>query len=202
MKTSLVFSFLILFYFSINAQTVVVAVDKMNVFYLGVDNPVAIGIEGVADEKLKVTTDNGKIIKKEKGRYVAYLERTGIANIIIEWDGQKVLKPFRVKQIPDPRVKYNCIELGYFNGLIADLQNFDFDAKCKVISYTCTLVVNNENPKQVKVNGSISDELNLMLSKFKKGDKVIFSDVYVKCHGDKVARLIKDEIKCSNNRQF
>jgi hypothetical protein len=47
MKKSLLASLFFLFSFSINAQTVVVATDKMNVFYTGVDNPVAIAVEGI-----------------------------------------------------------------------------------------------------------------------------------------------------------
>ena len=198
MKTILVFYFLIFFSFSINAQTVVVAVDKMNVFYLGVDNPIAIAIEGVADEKLKVSIDNGEIIKKEIGHYVAHLERTGTANIIIEWDGQKVLKPFRVKQIPDPRViiasrDRNSCAYG-FTGLIASVENFNFDARCRVVSYTCTCNYKNEDTKQAQVNGITSNEVSRILSNLKKGDKVTFSNIKVMCPGDKVPRFIKDNI--------
>ena len=198
MKTTLVFCFLSLFLFSINAQTVVVAVDKMNVFYLGVDNPVAIAIEGISDEKLKVTIDNGEIIKKEKGHYIAHLERTGTANIMIEWDDQKVLKTFRVKQIPDPRViigsrdRNSCAHT--FNGLIATLDNFDFAAQCKVVSYTCTCNYKNEDAKQAQVNGMTSAEVSRILSHLKKGDKVTFSNIKVMCPGDKVPRFIKDNI--------
>ena len=198
MKTTLAFIFLSLFYFSIKAQTVVVEADKMNVFYLGVDNPIAIAIEGVADEKLKVTIDNGEIIKKERGHYMARLEKTGTANIIVEWDNQKVLKLFRVKQIPDPRVVIGSRDRNFyvygFNGLITILDNFDFDAQCRVVSYTCTCNYKNEDSKQAQVTGKISSEVTQLLNNLKKGDKVTFSDIKVTCPGDKVPRFIKDNI--------
>ncbi len=112
-----------LFFFSIllNAQTVVIANDKMNVFYLGIHNPVSVAVEGVADEKIKVSTDNGVIIKKERGRYDAIPDVSGIGNIIIEWEGKKEIKPFKVKAFPDPLIDLGDWSTGFnpkiFNGI-------------------------------------------------------------------------------------
>ncbi len=199
MTKSLLVSLIFLFSFSLNAQTVVIAADKMNVFYLGVDNPVAVAVESVLNEKLKISTDNGVIIKTEKNDFIVRPERTGIGNIIIEWDGQKVLKPFRVKRIPDPVVKLinkksYFIEETPINGLIADLENFDFDAICRIVSYTCSVVAENGESRQAKVNGPTSSELSRILSNVKKGDKVIFSGISVRCPGDKVPRLLSESI--------
>ncbi len=174
MKKTAIFTILISFLIKIQAQTIVIAADKMNVFYIGVDNPVAVAVEGVLNEKLKISTDNGVIIKNEKNDFIVRPERTGIGNIIIEWDGQKVLKPFRVKDIPDPVVRCCCLDrdsILFFNGLVADLQNFDFDARCQVVNYECVYIPSNGDAQQIKVNGNISPELTKVLANFKKGDK-------------------------------
>ena len=199
MKTVLVFGFLSLFSFSIKAQTVVVAVDKMNVFYVGLNNPVAIAVEGVADEKLKVSSDNGQITKTERGHYNAILERAGTCNITVEWDGQKIIKPFRVKAIPNPRIVVGerdgtYIYAGSFNGMIALIVNFDINASCSVVSYTCTLASLGGDVKSVKVIGPMSPEVSTLLDTAKKGDKVIFSDIAVRCPGDLAPRLYKEII--------
>ncbi len=199
MKKFLLVSLLFFLFISLNAQTVVIAADKMNVFYIGVDNPVIVAVEGILSEKLKISTDNGVILKTEKNDFIVRPERTGIGNIIIEWDGQKILKPFRVKRIPDPVVKL-INKKSYFidetpiNGLIADLENFDFYAICRIVSYTCSVVPENGENRQAKVNGSTSSELSRILSNVKKGDKVIFSDISVRCPGDKVPRLLSESI--------
>ena len=199
MKISLVFGFLFLFLFSINAQTVVVAADKMNVFYFGFTNPVAVAVEGVADEKLKVSSDNGLITKTESGHYNAILERVGTCHITVEWDGQKIVKPFRVKAIPNPQIEVgnsdrNSIQAGSFNGMVARVINCDCEARCSVVGYTCTLASLVGDANSIKVVGAMSPEVSKLLNTAKKGDKVIFSDIEVRCPGDTAPRLYKESV--------
>ena len=87
MKNHLFIAFLCTISFA-NAQSVVIAADKMNVFYLGVDNPVAVAVEGISDDKLTVSIDNGTIKRTGRGAYIAHLDSTGIVHIVVEWDGK------------------------------------------------------------------------------------------------------------------
>lgn len=197
MKTFFVFCFLSLFSFSINAQTVAIATEKMNVFYTGLTNSIVIAVEGIADEKLKVSIDNGQITKTERGHYNVIPQRVGSCNIIIEWEGQKIIKPFRVKAIPNPQIEVGkrggtSINADSFNGMVALIVNFDINGACSVVGYTCTLAGLVDDVKSIKVIGPMSSEVSALLSKAKKGDKVIFSDISVRCPGDLAPRLYKE----------
>ena len=196
MKKPLFIAFLFTISFT-NAQSVVIAADKMNVFYLGVDNPVAVAVEGISDDKLTVSIDNGTIKRTGRGEYTAHLDSTGIAHIAVEWDGKKRLMPFRVKPIPDPIIRaFRGPDHGRYKtefvGVFAILENFDFDARCSVKSYTFTLVRANGEIKQIQVSSSSTDELKTLADNMEKGDKLIISNVFVSCPGDKTVRAMKD----------
>jgi N-acetylmuramoyl-L-alanine amidase len=85
---------------------VAIALDKMNVLYIGLDNPVTIAVSGYKAEDLIVSMKNGSIEGKN-GKYVARVTNTNPAEIIIETieNGQRKLigtQMYRVKHLPDP----------------------------------------------------------------------------------------------------
>ena len=115
----------------------------MNVFYIGVPNPVQISAAGVANSKLNVTMDNGSI-SGSGGKYEVRVTTQGKTNVNVSANGKNYGKfEFRVKLIPNPVAKVNnqaggSIPAGTWKaqqGVIADLENFDFDAKFEVLSF-------------------------------------------------------------------
>ncbi len=109
---------------------VAIALDKMNVFYIGVDNPVTIAVPGVPADKLLVTIDHGTITGNN-GRYIVRVAQTGETTITVAIikNEKKVLlssQLFRIKRIPDPvdgkvaidmDVKYNATPRFYFGNV-------------------------------------------------------------------------------------
>jgi hypothetical protein len=89
MKKLSIFTYFLLFLNQIPAQTVAVQAEKMNVFYIGITNSVTIAIEGVADEKIKVTGSGCDISKAGRGQYNVTTSRPGEAIINVEWEGKK-----------------------------------------------------------------------------------------------------------------
>lgn len=82
-----------------------IALDKMNVFYIGVDNPVTIN-GGVPNEKLLVSIDKGSI-KGSNGKYIVRVTQIGDATITVATikNDKKVLLGtfhFKVKILPEP----------------------------------------------------------------------------------------------------
>lgn len=137
-----------------------VAPTKMNVLYLGVDNPLNIAVSGVADDRLTVETDNG-VITKDKLMYVARPKQVGLAHVHVytEMDGKKLHMgemEFRVKTVPDPVASIKTSEGYKTNGLITKkelldangieimLSNFDFDLNFKVVSFVLSYTLPNE----------------------------------------------------------
>jgi N-acetylmuramoyl-L-alanine amidase len=92
---------------------VAIALDKMNMLYIGVDNPVSLAVSGYNTEDLIISMQNGTIAGKD-GKYIARVSNTNPAEIIIETieNGKRKLlgrQTYRVKRVPDPvdRIAYS-----------------------------------------------------------------------------------------------
>ncbi|MFT3681782.1 MAG: gliding motility protein GldM [Ferruginibacter sp.] len=117
-----------------------VMLDKMNVFYIGVDNPITIS-SGSGWDKTSVSMTGGTLSGSNSNRIVR-VTNPGTATINVSADGKSSKFDFRVKMIPDPigmigpskggRIQSNVFKAQDF--LRAELLNFDFDARFNVTS--------------------------------------------------------------------
>lgn len=116
-----------------------VMLDKMNVFYIGVDNPVTIS-SGTGWDKTKVSMTGGTI-SGNNGKFSVRVGPGTTASITVNADGKSSSFPFRIKRIPDPVFKIGggksrmpAVEFKNQQYCRADLENFDFDLKYNVVS--------------------------------------------------------------------
>ncbi len=133
-------------------KAVVVSPTKMNVFYIGVDNPVEVSVPGVGQNDVNATLNGAGTLKKDPANpasYIANVTASGKCTIDVnaKMDGKVQAmgnKEFRIKRIPDPTpstnggLKGGSAQPGIMkgqSGIAAKLDNFDFDAKFKVISF-------------------------------------------------------------------
>lgn len=120
-----------------------VFLEKMNVVYTGVDNPVTISGGSVGSEKVKVSFTNGSISRVSGDRYVIKPSGPGPAQIIVNADGKAYKFDMRCKRLPDPiatvgQSKGGRISAATFKaqgGVIAKLFDSEFDASFQVVSY-------------------------------------------------------------------
>jgi len=120
-----------------------VFLEKMNVLYQGVENPLTISGGSVGSEKVSVRFTGGELKKVGGDRYIAIPNKTGPAEIIVTADGKSTPFTMRCKQLPDPVVMVGGSSSGSMSaanfkaqgGLIAKLKDSDFDAPFKVVSY-------------------------------------------------------------------
>src|SRR5438046_2955321 len=89
------------------AQTsIAIAPNKMNVFYIGVDNPVSIAAYGATDDKVSVSINGGggTISKVNTGNYVVQVNQfTDDCTIEVTIDGKPIgSSKFRVRSLPAP----------------------------------------------------------------------------------------------------
>ena len=117
-----------------------VMLDKMNVFYIGVDNPVTIGSPSGWD-KTNVSMGGGGSITGSNDKRTVRVSTVGTTSIIVTADGKTSTFPFRCKRIPDPVFKVGSgkprmatVEFKNQQYCRADLENFDFDLKYSVVS--------------------------------------------------------------------
>ncbi len=187
------------FEYEVGLRSASVAADMMNVFYIGVDNPITISAAGVPTAQLNVQTNNVQLSGSGAKR-VAKVTRPGIATITLSGGG---LSPtafkFRVKRIPDPKITIDGRTDGFFrsgrfkiqNRLNATLENFDFEANCKIQSYVLYYEKKNGDPVRVDVTGgNFTGRAGQYVKNARPGDKFVFTDVKARCPGDSRGRRV------------
>ncbi len=119
--------------------------EKMNVVYIGVANPMTISGGSVGAEKVHVSFESpGATITKTTGdHYEARATTPGLAKIIVTANGKAFPFDIRVKNLPLPAGfigskkggSISSAEFKAIGGLIARLEDSDFEAPFKVVSY-------------------------------------------------------------------
>ncbi|MEM9919548.1 MAG: gliding motility protein GldM [Bacteroidota bacterium] len=193
------------FEYEVGLRSANVSADKMNVFYIGVSNPVSVTAAGVSTNDLKVNGSGGGIKMKPagKGKYDVTVNKPGEASITVAGGGLQSTKfPFRVKRIPDPvpvlgagpNKKGGAMGNGEFKaqgGLATILENFDFDAKCKVMGYELTRVAKRQDPVSSNNAGArYNQKSKRLVNAAKPGDTYYFDNVKSKCPGDAAGRRL------------
>ena len=167
-----------------------IALDKMNVLYIGVDNPVSIAASGGGDDKVQVSMSGGggSITKVGTGKYnVRVNSVTDDAKITVSVDGKVAgVSQFRVRTIPDPQATIggrnsgetvNKNELAAQSAVSAWVQNFPFDLKYSVTGYTI-VVDTDEDPIQVEVSGNLfTPQVQSALRKARSGGLVSVENI-------------------------
>ncbi|MFA5417378.1 MAG: GldM family protein [Bacteroidales bacterium] len=172
-----------------------VAPLKMNVFYIGVDNPVSISAPGLAQELIRPVISTGilkkdpkskdwivRIDKKPTGKSLATVSATA------EIDG-KVLQlgtsEFRVKRVPDPIAEIAGQTGGSIDknillsagAIIPNMEDFNFDLYFIVTSYTFGTIVNGDYlPKNIKGN-QFTPEVISLIKNGKSKQKFFFDNI-------------------------
>jgi gliding motility-associated protein GldM len=177
------------FKYTVAAPFATVSPTKMNVFYIGVDNPVQISAAGVSNSKLNVTMDAGTITGSG-GKYSVRVTTQGNTNVNVSANGKSYGKfPFRIKMIPNPIAKVSGMPGGRINsavwkaqkGVVADLENFDFDAKFEVLSFNMFYQPKLQDPGIASANGPYFSAAMLdFIKKAKPGDIFYIEEIKVK----------------------
>jgi gliding motility-associated protein GldM len=173
--------------------------DKMNVFYIGVDNPVTVAAAGYSVEDVSLAIPDATI-KGEKGHYVINVTKPGNVDVSINAktaEGQKKVGGMlvRVKRIPNPIAKLNGATGGgmgasLFRAQIAPaaiLENFEFDAKFTIISFSYSLIAKGrdlegpyivQNRAGCRLTGQgANPNIETSMKRAKAGDKVVIEDI-------------------------
>jgi gliding motility-associated protein GldM len=189
-------SFTQTFEYEVGERSVTISAAKMNVFYIGVDNPVEVSAAGVPSAQIKVAMTGGNITKNGDGTYtVNPTAAPGTKAVVtVSAPGMSGSKEFRIKRIPDPVPYLGGVKLpqkignGTFKGysaIIPLLDGFDFDAKCNLAGFTLVRVAKRQDPESAPNRGArIEGQSAALQSKATPGDKYIFQDIRCKCPGD------------------
>lgn len=173
--------------YQVAAPSLVVSPVKMNVFYIGVDNPVAVSVSGVPGNKIFPSiTGSGNTISRSGNEYVVKVKKQGdvFINVAAELGGERQTmgkKKFRVKTVPSPIAEVGGKSSGSIKknlllaqpGVKADLKNFDFDLTFKITQFTVSAIVKGYERSE-RSNGARFTSQQLALIKGMSGGKKIY----------------------------
>jgi len=183
--------------YMVAAPAVAVAADKMNVLYIGVDNPISVSAAGVSPTDLQVAFNGCGATKTggQGGKFIVKATSPGTLTINVSAKTKDGVKPqgppikFRVKKIPDPvtkvggqsgNVDMKKQQLSQIGGVIADLPGFDFDAKFVVTTFELSAVVKGALKSVVCSGNQLSGEARAILASAGVGSKIFFDNVKAK----------------------
>jgi gliding motility-associated protein GldM len=180
---------------------VAVSPDKMNVLYIGVDNPLTI-TAGAGSEKVSAQFSGGTITKAGGNKYIAKPNQgaSGEHTVTVMIEGKAAGKiMFRVKQLPSPaafvgNLKQGAVPSANFKamgGVIAKLEDAEFDAPFEVVSYRLGAVssdIPDYSPVDNKGSRWTGAAANLV-SKLKPGALVNITDIVVRDPGGRTRTL-------------
>jgi gliding motility-associated protein GldM len=133
--------------YTVGSANASIALDKMNVLYIGVDNPVTIAASGGGDDKVNATISSGTLTRTSAGKYIARVtQQSDDCKITVSVDGKVMgVSQFRVRQIPGAQatvggaISGDNIPAGTFRaqgGVAAWIKDFPFDLKYTVTQFT------------------------------------------------------------------
>ena len=175
--------------YQVARPSAVVSPDKMNVFYVGVDNPVSVSAPGIPKEKLRINIAGGTYTGSN-GKYMvsvaaADISKTANVTVSAEINGKVQSfgsSTFRIKRIPDPKAKFanktggtvSPVLLKSFPTVFAILENFDFDAKFTVTRFELIILKPRADAQQFKANGALTPAMITAMASVTPWDTCVF----------------------------
>ncbi|SDS14087.1 gliding motility-associated protein GldM [Mucilaginibacter mallensis] len=175
----------------VSRPSAVVSPDKMNVFYIGVDNPVSVSVPGIPSRNIRIGISAGSL-SGTNGKYMVKVNSPGTVNVSVSAEitkGKTELLSrtlFRAKRIPDPIAKFSgrsggnvpTVALKAQDAIFASLDNFDFDAKFRITRFSLIIANPRETASiQVTSGNQLSPEMHASLGEIKPGSHVIFDNI-------------------------
>ncbi|HHZ64296.1 MAG TPA: gliding motility protein GldM [Flavobacteriales bacterium] len=185
--------------YTIAEPSINVSPDKMNVFYIGPDNPVTVSVSGFSAKQIKPALSGGRGSIRSAGKpskYIVTVQKQGLCYISVQaeiapgkWKSMGK-KEFRVKRTPPPVASFMKVEgegaltpgrLKVAQGLMAKMVNFDFELKFKVTSFDLSVDVGGGVYQTISSkNNRLTPKMKQYLKRAKKGQRIIFENVKAK----------------------
>ena len=199
--------------FKVAQKTLAVSATKMNIFYRGLSNPISATAPGIAPGDLTVSCTNGSVsvINKSRGEYAISPGNGKECKITLSGKGstgERISFPpveFRVKDVPPPVARFAgvqgsgtapLIKVKSAQGVIADLENFEFEGvKYTVTSFTLSTIYKG-NPVDKRANGNrLTDDQRSLINSLRSGSKLYVEDIVAQGPSGKPVKLGGIKIK-------
>ena len=177
--------------YQVAEPSLVVSATKMNVFYLGVPNPVEISVPGVPADRIVASTNNGRI-SPSGGAYVVNPTKEGTSQISVSVreDGgvrSRGSKNFRVRKVPNPDATLAGFKSGASlskSQILAELGPkakmpdwFEFDLEFTVTGFTLATYIQGFYQELQATGGTFTTAQREVLRNLNPGAKLYLNDV-------------------------
>jgi len=175
----------------VGEPSLTVSALKMNVFYIGVENPVAISVPGIPQERLRPSISTGSL-RPSGGNYVVTVPREATRatiNVSADFDGDlrsMGSAEFRVKRVPDPVATV----AGKTSGLISASalsaagavipkmpDDFEFELFFEIQSFTFVTVRSGDIFERNARGNRFTDEMKSMIGNSRRGTKIWIENI-------------------------
>lgn len=194
--------------YTVARPSLTVSATKMNVFYIGVDNPVDISVAGIPNEKLTPNINVGTLTRdpENDGWIVRVPEKpdgdmTATISVSARIDGETKKMGemnFRLRTVPDPTAKIANKTEGTIttNALLYSPQivpvkprDFDFDMTFEIVSFDMVLL-QGETTITKSANGQyFTDDMKSLIESARRGQRIWFENIVAKGTDNEIRRL-------------
>jgi hypothetical protein len=193
-------------------QTPAISFGKSNLMYVNFDNPMTVAVDGVPGSEIQVTCDNANmsITTLEEGKFLvkpmAEGEYTLVVTSKVDWRTTNYSVTAKNAPLPSPALLLNAtglrkggeIAMNVFKGataMLAQIDNFDFDAKCGIAGFTLTHIAKKGEPVTIENTGPMFNATVVAaIQKCKPGDLYLFSNIKAKIPNDLEPRTLPNTI--------
>jgi gliding motility-associated protein GldM len=176
--------------YQVAKPSAVVSPDKMNVLYIGVENPLSVSAPGVPLDKIHINMSSGSYTGSG-GHYEAKVTSAGEATVSIsaEINGKSTAlgsSKFRIKRIPDPVAQFagrnggttSAVNLRAQDKVFAHLADFPFDLKYNVTHFTLYIRPPRQDAQIMKGSGAeLNAQMKAAMGTIKPGTQIYFDDI-------------------------
>jgi gliding motility-associated protein GldM len=178
--------------YTVGQSAASIALDKMNVLYIGVDNPISIAASGGGDDKVSaiITGGGGTIKRLGGGKWVARVtQQSDDCRITVSVDGKAAgASVFRVRRIPSAVATVGAFESGENipagtfraqGGVAAWIKDFPFDLKYRVTQFTLSTDSDDGDIVEAQCTGNAFDSkaIQLIRDNVKPGKTVYIDNI-------------------------
>ncbi len=172
-----------------------VSADAMNVFYMGVDNPVSISVPGIPTEALqpRISGSGNQLIRRPNGGYTVRLSQNHNINegvtisALARIDGQVRNMGdafFRVRVVPDPYPEIagqteGAISKEILAGapVIPKMKDFDFKMDFRITSFTMNTTVSGDFLEWKSSSNVQTEDMTNAIRRSNRGQRFSFENI-------------------------
>lgn len=192
---------------SSNTAAVAIQNNLLNIFYIGIENPITVALPNVPIEQTKVSLSNGKLVQlNQKGKYQVTVYQEGKTQLQLEGrtaSGQKVMviHTFKVKRLPPPSIsiagklygRLPLIDLLFSTGLDCYSSNNPIEINWQVENFD--IMVSNprecDPPMPTNIGASWNRIPRILIENARIGAVIYIDNIHIKTSNGHIEKLDK-----------